>query len=165
MATGLANQLTKQVGEHLVAAELARQGFLVATFAGNVPEFDIVAVKGSKRAFIQVKTAAATAPTWILNPRKFLKIEFDGEAQHFRGLAEKPTYRSVVYVFVKLGANRGEDKLYVLRWDQLQKIVKSTYFNNGPVKKRPRKPGSFHFAVWPEQLEDYLVDYEDELPV
>jgi hypothetical protein len=30
-------QLTKQIGEHLVAAELGRRQFIAAPFAGNVP--------------------------------------------------------------------------------------------------------------------------------
>ncbi|MBI2917325.1 MAG: hypothetical protein HYY01_04950 [Chloroflexi bacterium] len=165
MATGLSNQCTKQVGEHLVAAELARQGFLVATFAGNVPEFDIVAVKDSKRAVIQVKTAAKEAPNWLLNPRKFLKIGFDGEAQHLEGLQEKPPYDDIIYVFVKLGDVRGQDELYMLRWGELQEVVRGAYFHEGPVRRRPEKPGSFHFAVWPKQLTAYLVDPKSELPV
>jgi hypothetical protein len=43
MATGRNNQLTKQLGEYLVACELARRGLLVATFSGNVPDFDLMA--------------------------------------------------------------------------------------------------------------------------
>lgn len=43
MATGRENQLTKQVGEYLVAAELCRRGFIATTFTGNVPDFDIIA--------------------------------------------------------------------------------------------------------------------------
>jgi len=40
MATGRGNQLTKQLGEYLVACELARRGLLVATFSGNIPDLD-----------------------------------------------------------------------------------------------------------------------------
>ena len=49
MATGRSNQLIKQIGEYLVACELARRGLLVATFSGNVPDFDLIATdfKGS----------------------------------------------------------------------------------------------------------------------
>ena len=49
MATGRQVQLTKQVGEYLVAAELSRRGLLTATFAGNVPDYDIVATGGRGR--------------------------------------------------------------------------------------------------------------------
>ena len=44
MATGRGNQLTKQAGEYIVAAELSRRGFVATTFTGNVPADDIVAV-------------------------------------------------------------------------------------------------------------------------
>lgn len=57
MATGRSNMLIKQIGEYLVACELARRGLVVATFSGNVPDFDIIATdfKGSSCP-IQVKT-------------------------------------------------------------------------------------------------------------
>jgi hypothetical protein len=45
MATGRSNYLTKQTGEYLVAAELSRRGFIATTFTGNVPHYDIVAVR------------------------------------------------------------------------------------------------------------------------
>jgi len=51
MATGRSNQLIKQMGEYLVACELARRGLVVATFSGNVPDFDLIATdfKGASR--------------------------------------------------------------------------------------------------------------------
>ena len=63
MATGRQVQLTKQVGEYLVAAELSRRELLTATFAGNVPDYDIVATGGSgQTALVQVKAIAG--PSW-----------------------------------------------------------------------------------------------------
>jgi len=43
MSKGRKNQLTKQIGEYLVAAELGRRGFLATTFTGNVPHYDVLA--------------------------------------------------------------------------------------------------------------------------
>jgi hypothetical protein len=43
MATGREMQLARQVGEHLVAAELGRRGYVATPFAGNVPMFDLLA--------------------------------------------------------------------------------------------------------------------------
>jgi len=43
MQSGLSNQLTRQIGEHLVAAKLGRMGYVAAPFAGNVPLFDLLA--------------------------------------------------------------------------------------------------------------------------
>jgi len=42
MSNGRSKQLIKQAGEHLVAAELAKRGFLATPFAGNVPDFDVM---------------------------------------------------------------------------------------------------------------------------
>lgn len=49
MASGRDNKLTGAAGEFLVAAELCRRGHLATPFAGNVPEFDVVAVGESGR--------------------------------------------------------------------------------------------------------------------
>ena len=38
MAEGRKIQLTKQIGEYLVCAELGRRGFISTTFTGNVPK-------------------------------------------------------------------------------------------------------------------------------
>ena len=38
-------QLSKQLSEHLVAAELARRGIVATPFSGNVPDIDILALK------------------------------------------------------------------------------------------------------------------------
>lgn len=57
MTKGRENQLTKQVGEYLVSAELCRRGFVATTFTGNIPEFDMLAVNGSNETIpLQVKT-------------------------------------------------------------------------------------------------------------
>ena len=80
MATGRGNQLIKQIGEYLVACELARQGLLVATFSGNIPDFDLIAtdLKGSSCP-IQVKTIKGGS--WQFSIDKFADITFEGNKQ------------------------------------------------------------------------------------
>src|SRR6266511_257836 len=80
MATGRSNQLIKQVGEYLVACELARRDLLVATFSGNIPDFDLIAtdLKGSSCP-IQVKTIKGGA--WQFSIDKFADITFEGNKQ------------------------------------------------------------------------------------
>ena len=57
MAAGRAMQLARQIGEHLVVAELGRRGYVAAPFAGNVPKFDLLAADVDGFAFpVQVKT-------------------------------------------------------------------------------------------------------------
>ena len=43
VAIGHNVQLTRQIGEHLVAAEPGLRGYVAAPFAGNVPMFDLMA--------------------------------------------------------------------------------------------------------------------------
>ena len=50
-------QLSKQLSEHLVAAELARRGIVATPFSGNVPDIDIFAFKSGKSISVQVKSA------------------------------------------------------------------------------------------------------------
>ncbi len=57
MATGREMQLTKRVGEYLVCAELCRRGLIATTLAGNVPEFDVLAINDEHETkSIQVKS-------------------------------------------------------------------------------------------------------------
>jgi hypothetical protein len=74
MATGRSNQLTKQVGEYLVAAELGRLGLLAATFSGNVPEHDIVATDSACKT-VPVQVKAVTGTSWQFDIRRFVDIE------------------------------------------------------------------------------------------
>ena len=50
-------QLSKQLSENLVTAELARRGVIATPFSGNVPDFDILAFNGGESTPIQVKSA------------------------------------------------------------------------------------------------------------
>ena len=50
-------QLSKQLSENLVTAELARRGVIATPFSGNVPDFDILACKSGESTPIQVKSA------------------------------------------------------------------------------------------------------------
>ena len=73
MATGIGTQLTRQIGEHLVTAELGRRGILASPFAGNVPAIDILAWANGISAGIQVK--AINQDSWQFNIRSFLEIK------------------------------------------------------------------------------------------
>ncbi|MCJ7744432.1 MAG: hypothetical protein MUO99_07755, partial [Dehalococcoidales bacterium] len=72
MATGREMQLTKQVG-YLACAELCRRKFIATPFAGNVPEFDILAIDDKyEKRFVQVK--AIRGGSWKFDVGKFLDI-------------------------------------------------------------------------------------------
>lgn len=155
MATGRSNQLIKQIGEYLVACELARRGLLVATFSGNVPDFDLIATdfKGSSCP-IQVKTIKGGA--WQFSIDKFVDITFDGNKQLI-GDKKPLSIPQLVSVFVLASEKYGEDQFFVLEWSKVQDILIANYRrwldSHGGV--RPRKPDSLHCAIVQSDLRDY----------
>ena len=144
---GRNNQLVKQVGEYLVACELARQGLLVATFSGNVPDFDLIATDGKGSSCpIQVKTIKGGS--WQFSIEKFAEITFEGSKQIVG--AKKPLMiPHLVCVFVLAAEKYGEDQFFVLEWSQVQDILIANYKgwldSHGGV--RPKNPESLHCAV------------------
>ena len=151
MPTGRSMQLTKQVGEYLVAAELCRQGMIATTFTGNVPEYDLVALGPDAKGIpIQVKTIRGGG--WQLKATDFLNIEISGGRQRVRSL-RKLAHPDMPWVMVKL-VSRGHDEFYILEQQELQKTVARKY--RAYLKKhggrRPRSPESTHCAVSPEDL-------------
>jgi len=151
MATGHDMQLTKQVGEYLVAAEVCRRGFIATTFTGNVPHYDIIALDASGRhRAIQVKAIRGGA--WQFDCRTFVDIRLEGEKQ-IVGQPTQVPYPDLVCVFVRL-LGQGADEFYVLTWSDLQKIIIAGYCRNleGHGGVRPRKHDSFHGAIHPQML-------------
>lgn len=171
MATGRSNQLTKQVGEYLVACELARRGLLVATFSGNVPDFDLIAtdLKGSSCP-IQVKTIRGAS--WQFSVDKFAEITFNGNKQCV-GSRKPLTIPDLICVFVVASKKYGEDQFYILLWSQLQDLVISihTRWLNKHGGVRPKRFDSMHCAASPVDLQAYkdnwslIIDRLDTLPV
>jgi hypothetical protein len=155
MATGRSNQLIKQIGEYLVACELARRGLLVATFSGNVPDFDLIATdfKGSSCP-IQVKTVKGGS--WQFSIDKFADITFDGSKQLI-GNRKPLSIPDLVCVFVVAAEKYGEDQFFVLEWSKVQDIAIANYTSwldsHGGV--RPRKPDSLHCSIIESDLQPY----------
>lgn len=155
MATGRSNQLIKQFGEYLVASELARRGLLVATFSGNVPDFDLIATdfKGSSCP-IQVKTIKGGG--WQFSVNKFVDITFDGSRQLI-GDKKPIQILQLVCVFVLAGEKYGEDQFFILEWSKVQDILIANYTHwldsHGGV--RPKKPDSLHCVIVQSDLRDY----------
>lgn len=159
MATGRDNQLTKQVGEYLVAAEVCRRGFIATTFTGNVPHYDIIASNATGRhQAIQVKAIKGGA--WQFDSRVFADIRLDGKRQVVGRPTDAP-YPDLVCVFVRL-RGRGADEFYILTWNDLQRVAIAGHRryleSHGGV--RPRKHDSFHMAIRPEMLKDYRDRWE-----
>ena len=148
MATGRSTQLTRQVGEHLVAAKLGRMGFVAAPFAGNVPLFDLLAA--DQRGFtipIQVKTINGGG--WQYQADTFLEIEIVDDFQHVRG--KKPLLNpDMLCIFILLQPDE-RDEFYLMSHRELQQLTFESYKS----RKRPKKPDSMHCAVRPEELQAF----------
>lgn len=155
MATGRSNQLTKQVGEYLVASELARRGLLVATFSGNVPDYDLIATDMQGHSCpIQVKTIREGA--WQFSIDKFVDITLDGNKQII-GENKPLPIPHLVCVFVIAAVKYGEDQFFILEWSKVQEILianhKRWLDSHGGV--RPKKPESMHTAIARQDLLDF----------
>lgn len=153
MKQGYSTQLTRQIGEHLVVAKLGRMGIVATPFAGNVPDYDILASDLSGHSMpIQVK--AINGPSWQFKVTTFLEIEFDGEKQIVRGKKAVPN-PGLVYVFVLLRPDE-QDGFFVLTMADLQDRFLAHY--KGGV--RPRNPKSTHCAIWPKELAKYRDNWK-----
>jgi hypothetical protein len=155
VASGRDMMLTKQIGEYLVACELARQELVVATFSGNVPDFDIIAINDKGEAFpVQVK--AIRGGSWQFSVDKFVEIKFDGKKQ-IVGELKPQSIANLVCVFVIAGKEYGDDQFFVLEWKKVQEIAvnkyKSWLESHGNV--RPNKHYSLHCAISELDLKEY----------
>lgn len=154
MVTGRSIQLTKQVGEYLVAAELCRRGFIATTFTGNVPEFDILAIN-KKLQTIPVQVKTIRAGSWQFDSKRFLRISITNGVQTIEGKTHLDN-PDLVFIFVRLQKGE-EDEFYICRKRDLQNIIYRGYkkWLSERGGRRPRNPASTHCAVSPEDLEGF----------
>ena len=122
-------QQTGRSGEYYVAAELSRRGFNATTFAGNLPDFDIVAVAPptGKALYVQVKTS--TSNGWQLDLRKGLK-------------QPKP---DMFWVLVHL-RNNEPPRYWVIHSKEMRAIIQREY-DSRPHQFDPIKPGGYHLRL------------------
>jgi len=159
MPTGRNTQLTKQVGEYLVSAELCRRGYISTTFTGNVPDFDILAINEKHKAIpIQVKTIQAAA--WQFDATRFINIEINGRVQKVTG-KRKVFYPNLVFILVKLNG-QGKDEFFIMRYRDLQNWIFRTYKKYLKPRKgiRPKNPNSTHTAVLPHEIERFKENWQ-----
>ena len=152
MVTGRDTQLTRQIGEHLVAAKLGRLGYIAAPFAGNVPLFDLLAA--DPRGFsVPIQVKAINGYAWQLRADAFLEIEIVDDVQYVKG-KKKLQNPNLLCIFVLLGKDE-KDVFYIFQLKDLQKHV----FKNYKGGHRPKNPKSMHCAVWPKDLEQFRENW------
>ena len=155
MATGRENQLTKQIGEYLVCAELCRRKFIATTFTGNVPDFDILAIT-EKYETKPIQVKAIKSNSWQFDAGKFLDISISSDGiQTIKG-KKKSKNPDLICIFIKL-ISQGKDKFYIFKWADLQNMIYKNH--SGCLKKhngkRPRSPKSTHTAIFTASLSKY----------
>ncbi len=153
MATGLKTQLTGQIGEHLVTAELGRRGIIATPFAGNVPEIDILAYANGISSKIQVK--AINGVSWQFDIRRFLEIELTKTRQKVIG-KNKQLDRKLICIFVDLGEKLGQDEFYIFRYGWLQDYFNKTYSG----RELPKNIKSYHCAIWKKDMQRHKENWK-----
>ena len=148
MQNGLSNQLTRQIGEHLIAAKLGRMGYVASPFAGNVPLFDILAADALGHS-IPIQVKAINGPSWQYQADTFLDIELIDDFQHVRGKKSLPN-PDLICIYILLRPDE-RDEFYIFRLRNLQDITSEIYKS----RKRPKKPDSTHCAVLPKHLKEF----------
>ena len=146
MATGRSTQLTRQIGEHLIAAKLGRLGFIATPFAGNVPDFDLLIADGNGCS-IPIQVKAINGGSWQFNISKFLEIEIVDNVQYVRG-KRKLVNPSLVCIFVQLADDENDD-FFIFQLKDLQEYFSKSYKGG----RRVKNPLSLHCAILPKDLE------------
>lgn len=160
MATGRNNQVAKQIGEYLVACELARRNLLVATFSGNVPDFDLIAT-GTNGTSCPIQVKTSMGGSWQFSINKFADVTFDGNKQIIGNKIKLPMPQ-LVCIFVLAAEKYGDDQFFVLEWAKVQDIIIKNYKSwldaHGGV--RPKKPDSLHCTIKKTDLLDFKDNWE-----
>ena len=154
MAKNFSTQLSGQIGESLVVAELGRRGIIATAFSGNVPNIDIVAYANGATTHIQVK-AWRTANVSI-DARWYINISFSDNKQTVEGINDNLD-GGLIYVFVRLGKGAGDDDFFILTQSELQASIFVDYkaFLDKHEGVRPRNPKTTHHAVSNQFLNEF----------
>lgn len=148
-ATGRDNQLKRQIGEHLVVAELGRRGYVATPFAGNIPMFDLLAANVEGRA-IPIQVKAINRGSWQFSVDRFLVIEFADGHQTVSG-KRALLQPELLCIFVLL-REAGADEFYLFQLRELQDHCERVFRPRGEAS---RNPDSRHCAVSPKEFERF----------
>jgi hypothetical protein len=155
--------LTQQLGEFLVAAELARRKLIATPFAGNVPAFDILVADEQCRTLpIQVKTTSVS--TWPTRVNHWMDVKIDTKArkQIYRGPL-KISEQNLIFVCVAVSkSNDSRDRFFIMRKKELQGICIEGYrrWMDSHGWKRPRNYRSMDLRFSIADIEQYEDNWD-----
>lgn len=166
MSKGRKNSLAKQIGEHLVCAELGRLNLIATPFSGNVPNFDILAADEQCNT-VPIQVKASRGKGWGTDASKWLRLHLDEETKtQINEGPQEIENPDLVYVHVaiaapeegkKSGDECPKDRFFILTKRQLQVIAIRRYsaWMDSKGWKRPKKHGSFDCRYEINDLKDY----------
>ena len=163
MSKGLNNALAKQIGEHLVCAELGRRNLIATPFSGNVPAFDILAADALCRT-VPIQVKASRGDSWRDNARKWMNISFDENtnAQKYLGPLHIAN-PDLIYVHVAIAPpGTSKSRFFVLTKSQLQAVCIKTYsaWMDTIEWKRPKKPECYDNRYYIYGLQSYEDNWQ-----
>lgn len=145
--SGGRNQQVARAGEYFVAAEICKRGAYAVTFAGNMPEIDVIAcsTNRSRTVYIQVKTKRR-GKTWHANVN-------DGKPMRQR------TDEVDFWVFVDLGEMNTGSRYWVVPDEWIRNDIHEAHqaYLARRGGKRARNQESTHHAI----NEDRLKQWQD----
>lgn len=119
----------RQVGEHLVCAEVGRRGLTATPFSGNVPTFDVLATDDQCRT-VPIQVKASSGSNWRSDARQWMDLVLnDNDVQENRGTLkiENP---NLIYVCVSVASADvpgSKDRFFVLTHYDLQQACIARY--------------------------------------
>ena len=165
ISKGLNNKLARQIGEHLVCAELGKRKLIATPFSGNVPAFDILAADELCR-IVPIQVKASRKDSWRGDARYWMNISFDQETKTQKNLGRIQIKNpDLIYVFVAIAlANdkNSKDRFFILTKLQLQEICIKRYSDwmDGIGWRRPRSPESYDCRFWIPDVKAYEDNWQ-----
>lgn len=161
ISQGYRNQLTRQVGESLAVAKLGENGFIASAFAGNVPDFDILACNNNgKTLAVQIKATRHNSSQLKLD--KFINVKRTKRTNGMPRISYIKGFENLIYMFVKVEEEINDSKFYILKQELLAKFVKKNhvaYLKRYDGNRRDNNE-SKHTAIKLKTIEEYENNWE-----
>ena len=154
MATGWEMQLTRQIGEHLVVAELRTSRLCCCPVRG---ERAVVRCLGGQQPWSgdPHSSEGINGGSWQFDAKHYLNIENASGEQVIQGAKRLPNPK-LLCIFGLLNG-RGKDEFYLFHLSFLSKYTKRVYRPRGRSSKNPK---STHCAISPKDLIRYKENWK-----
>ena len=165
---------TGATGEHLVAAELSKRGFIASALPGGAPRIDILAYKDGVAIPLQVKTCRIACVS--LNAKGFLHINFNKKQKtqsidRSKGKGgRKEIDHHLIWIIIFISTIKEEDKevdkyrFFICTEGDIQNAVLEHYGNFleslEPTGQRKRNWETTHHGLYPDQIEGAEDNWE-----